>query len=158
MWLPIAVFSGHLCDLFFAPVLQKLQMVLVPADVLLCSLMCAACWCRVDVSSAPLEVSFLIALVSTAAVARGNSSSGDDDASQGVLMALVFEPVAHSGAWWYGGRLSACAFVSAYSLVSSLIFFSNISPSMSQVMRPLPHVSQTEQVVQLGVKYRFRLR
>ena len=106
---------------------------------------------------APLEVPFLIALVSPAAVARGNSSSGDDGSSQGVLTAMVFEPVAHSGAWWYGGRLRACALVSAHSLVSSLISFSNISPSISQVMCLWPHVPQTEQVVKLECKYRFRL-
>ena len=147
MWLPIAVCGGHLYDLCFAPVLQKLQTVLVPAEVYLRSLMCAACWCRVDAGSAPLEVPFLIPLVSTALVSRGNSSSGDDGASQGVLPAMVFEPVAHSGAWWYGGRLSACTVVSAHSLVSSLISLSNISPSISQVMRPWPYVRQTEQVV-----------
>ena len=150
MWLPMAAFSGHLSDLCFDRVLQKLQMVLDPAEVLLRSLMCSACWCRVDASSAPLEVPFLIALVSTAAVARRDSSSGDDGASQWVLTAMAFEPVAHSGACWYGGRLSACAFVSAHSLVSSLIFFSNISPSMLQVTRPWPHVPQTEQILMLG--------
>ena len=158
MWCPIAVFSGHLCDLCFAPVLQKLQTVLVPAEVLLLCLMCAACWCSLHAGSAPLEVPFLIALVSTAAVSRGNSSSGDDGSSQGVLTAMAFEPVVHSGAWWDGWRLRACALVSAHSLVSSLISFSNINPSMSQVMRPWPHVPQTEQVVKLGFKYRFRLR
>ena len=114
MCLPIAVFSGNLGDLCFAPVLQKLQTVVVPAEVLLCSLMCAACWCRVDAGAAPLEVPFLIALVSTAAVSRGNSSSGDDGSSQGVLRAIAFEPVAHSGAWLYGGRLRTCALVSAF--------------------------------------------
>ena len=98
MWLPIADCSGHLSDLCFAPVLQKLQTVLVPAEVLLRSLMYAACWCRVDAGSAPLEVPFLMALVSTAAVSRGNSSSGDDGSSQEVLTAMAFEPVAHSGA------------------------------------------------------------
>ena len=158
MWLPIAVFSGHLSDLCFATALQQLQTVLVPAEVLLCCLMCAACWCRVDAGSAPLAVPFLIALVSTAAVARRNSSPGDDGSSQGVLTAMAFEPVAHSGAWWYGGRLRACTLVSAHSLVNSLISFSNINPSISQVMRPWPHVPQTEQVVKLGFKYRFRLR
>ena len=147
MWLPMAAFRGHLCDQCFALVFQKLQTVLVPAEVLLRSLICAACWCRVDAGSAPLEVPFLIALVSTAAVTRGNSSSGDDGASQGVLTAMAFKPVAHSGAWWYGGRLSACAFVCVYSLVSCLISFSNISPPMLQVMRPWPYVRQTEQVV-----------
>ena len=119
MWLPIAVFSGHLYDLCFAPLLQKLQTVLFPAEVLLRSLMCAACSCRVDAGSAQLEVPFLIALVSTAAVARGNSSSEDDGSLQGVLTAMAFEPVAHSGPWWYWGRLSACALVSAHFLVSS---------------------------------------
>ena len=41
-----------------------------------------------------------MALVSTAAVSRENSSSGDDDSSQGVLVAMAFEPVAHSDARW----------------------------------------------------------
>ena len=158
MLLPIAVFSGHLSDLCFTPVLQKLQTVLVPAEVLLRYLMCAACWCRVDAGSAPLEVPFLMALVPTAAVSRGNSSPGDDGSSQGVLTAMACEPVAHPGAWWYGGTLRACALVSAHFLVNSLISFSNINPSMSQVMSPWPHVPQTEQVVKLGFKYRFRLR
>ena len=158
MWLPMAIFRVHLCDLCFAPVLQKLQTVLVPAEVLLRSLMCAACCCRVDAGSAPLEVPFLMALVSTAAVSRGNSSPGDDASSQRVLTAMAFEPVTHSGAWWYGGRLRGCALVSAHSLVSSLISFSDINPSISQVMRPWPHVPPTEEVVKLGFKYRFRLR
>ena len=157
MLLPIAVFSGHLSDLCFAPVLQKLQSVLVPAEVPLRSLMCAACWCRVHAGSAPLQVPFLMALVSTAAVSRGNSSSGGDGSSQGVLTAIAFEPVANPGAWWYGGRLRACALVSAHSLHNSLISFSNINPSMSQAMRQRPHVPQTEHVVKLGFKYRFRL-
>ena len=154
----MAVLSGHLSDLCFTPVLQKLQTVLVPAEILLGSVICAACWCRVDAGSVPLQVTFLMALVSTVAVSRGNSSSGDDGSSQEVLTAMAFDPVAHSGARWYGGRLRACAFVSAHSSVSSLISFSNINPSMSQVMRPWPHVSQTEQVVKLGFKYRCRLR
>ena len=158
MWLPIAVFSGHLCDLCFAPVLQKLQTVLVPAEVLVRSLMYAACCCRVEAGSAPLEVPFLMALLSTAACSRGNSSSVDDGSSQGVLTAMAFKPVAHSGTWWYCGWLRACALVSSHSLVSSLISFSNINPLMSQVMRPWPHVLHTEQVVKLGLKYRFRLR
>ena len=97
MWLPIAVFSGHLSDLCFAPVLQKLQMVLVLAQVLHRSLMCAACWCRVDAGSAASEVPFLMALVSTAAVSRGTCSSGDDGSSQWVLTAIAFEPVAVRG-------------------------------------------------------------
>ena len=158
MWLPIAVFSGHLSDLCFAPVLQKLLTVLVPAEVLLRSLMCAACWCRVDAGSARLEVPFFIALVSTAAVSRGNSSSADDGSSEGVLTAMAFAPVAHFGAWWYGGTLRACALVSAHSLINSLISFSNINTSISQVMRQWPRVPQTEQVVKLGFKYGFRLR
>ena len=158
MWLPIAVFRGHLCDPCCAPVLQKLQTVLVPAEVLLHCVMCAACCCRVDAGSAPLEVPFLIALVSTAAVSSGNSSSGDDGSSHAVLTAMAFEPLAHSAAWWYGRRLIACAFVCAHSSVSSLISFSNINTAISQVMRPWPHVPQTEQVVKLGFKYQFRLR
>ena len=158
MKLPIAGFSGHLSDLCFAPLFQNLQTVLVPAEVLVRTLMCAACSCSIDAGPATMEVPFLIALVSTAAVARWNSPSGDNGASQGVLTAMAFELVAHSGAWWYGVRLSVCAFVSAHSFVSTLISFSNTSPSKSQVMRPWPQVPQTEQVVKLGFKYRFRLR
>ena len=158
IWLLIAVFSGHLSDLCFASVLQKLQTVLVPAEVLLRSLMCAACSCRAGAGSAPLEVPFLIALVSTAAVSTGNSSSGDEGSFQGVLTAMAFALVAHFGTWWYGGRLRACALGSAHSLVNSLISFSHINPLMSHVMRPWPHVPHTEQVVKLGFKYRFRLR
>ena len=78
MWLPMAVFSGHLSDLCSSSALQKLQTVLFPAEVLLLSLICAACCCRVDAGSALLEVRFHMALVSTAAVSSANSPSGDD--------------------------------------------------------------------------------
>ena len=94
----MAVLSGHLSDLCLAPVLQKLQTVLVPAEVVLLSLICAACSCRVDAGAASLEVPFQMAVVSTAAVSRRNSSAGDDGSSEGVLMAMAFEPVAHSDA------------------------------------------------------------
>ena len=40
-----------------------------------------------------------MALVSTAAVSMGNSSSGDEGSFQGVLVAIGFEPIAHSDAW-----------------------------------------------------------
>ena len=39
-----------------------------------------------------------MALVSTAALSRGNSSFGDDGSSHGVLVAMAFEPVAHCDA------------------------------------------------------------
>ena len=96
----MTVFSRDLSDLCLTPVSQKLHTVLVPAEVLLLSSMCAACRCRVDAGSAPLEVSFLIALVSTAAVSVGNSCYGDDGSSQGVLVAMAFEQVVYSDARW----------------------------------------------------------
>ena len=94
----MAVFRGHLSNPFFAPVLQKLHTVLVPAEVLLHCLTCAACCCRVDAGSASLAVLFLVALFSTTANKRGNSSPADDGSSAGVSVALAFEQVAHSDA------------------------------------------------------------
>ena len=71
---------------------------MVPAEVLVHSLIGAACLYRVDAGSAPLEVPVLMALVSTEPVSRGSSSAGDDGSSQGVLVAMSFELVAHSTA------------------------------------------------------------
>ena len=73
-------------------------MVWVPAEVLLRCFMWTACSYRADAGSAPLEVPCLIALVSTAAVSRGNSASVDEGLSQAVLMVMAFEQLTYSDA------------------------------------------------------------
>ena len=62
---------------------------------------------------------------------------------------MAFDPIDHTGAWWYGERLSACGLVYAHSLVSYYIPFSNIRASISQVMRQCSQVPHSEQVVKL---------
>ena len=89
---------------------------------------------------------------------KSEFSSGDASWFEGVLVAIGFEPVAHPGACWYGGKPRACALVSLHSRVRSLIAFCTIRPSISHVMRPWPHVQHTEQVVTLRFSYRFWLR
>ena len=158
MGLPMAVFCGYLSDLCLALVLHQLWTVFVAAKGVLLSLMCVTCAWRVDPSSTPLRVPFLMALVSTAADSRGNSFSGDDGSSWEVLIAMAFELVVHSNARWSGGRLSACALMSLHSRVRSWISSSNIRPSISQVMCPWPHVLHTEHFVTLGFRHRFRIR